>query len=108
MKRAVAAFAVVALIAGAAAYWLAENLDGLVKEAIVSQGSAMTQAKVSVGAVRIAPADGRGTIDDLVIGNPAGFKTAHALRVARIELDIDLGSLAGDAVVIRRIAVQSP
>ena len=30
--------------------------------------------------VSIAPADGKGTISNLLVGNPAGFKTAHAIK----------------------------
>ena len=69
MKKLVTALVVLAAIAGAAVFWLSGNLDGLIKNAITSYGSAMTQATVSVGAVRIAPADGKGTISDLLIGN---------------------------------------
>jgi hypothetical protein len=108
MKRLAAAAFVLAAIAGAILYWLSGNLDGLIKSAVAGYGSAMTQATVSVGAVRIAPADGKGTISELVIGNPAGFKTTHALKVGRIDVEVDLGSMAKDVVLIRRIAVHGP
>ena len=90
MKKAAAAlFAVIAVI-GAAAFWLSGNLDGLIRNAIADYGSAMTQAKVSVDAVKIAPVDGKGTLADIFIGNPAGFRTAHAMKVGRIDVDIDI------------------
>ena len=108
MKKLAAALLVLAAVIGGALFWLSGNLDGLVKSAIENYGSAMTQAKVSVGAVTIAPADGKGTISNLLIGHPAGFKSAYALKVARIDVDIDLASLAEDAMVIRRIAVLAP
>lgn len=106
-KLAAALLALVAVIA-AAVFWLSGNIDGLVKDAMASYGSAMTQAKVSVGAVNIAAADGRGAISDLVIGNPAGFKTSHALKVDQIEVEIDIASLAKDVITIRRIAIKAP
>ena len=108
MKKLVTALVVLAAIAGAAVFWLSGNLDGLIKNAITSYGSAMTQATVSVGAVRIAPADGKGTISDLLIGNPQGFKTAHALKVGRIDVEIDIGSVPKEVIVVRRIAIQGP
>jgi len=108
MKKIAAVLLVVVAIVGAALFWLSGNIDGLIKDAVAHYGSAMTQAKVSVGAVKIEPASGKGTISDLQVGNPAGFKTAHALKVGQIEVDIDIASVAKDVVVIRRIAINAP
>jgi hypothetical protein len=108
MKKIAAVLLVLVAIVGGALFWLSGNIDGLIKDAIENYGGAMTQAKVSVGAVKIAPADGKGTISSLAIGNPAGFKTAHALKVARIDIDIDIASVTRDVIVIRHIAVTAP
>ena len=108
MKKLVPIVLVLAAIIGGALFWLSGNIDGLVKDAIENYGSAMAKAKVRVGAVKIEPADGRGSISNLSIANPAGFKTAHALKAAKIEVEIDLASLAKDVIVIRRIAVVAP
>ena len=74
MKKLVAVLLVLTAIMGASMCWLLGNIDVMIKVAITDYGGAMTQAKVGVGAVKIAPADGKGTITNLVIGNPAGFK----------------------------------
>ena len=108
MKKLAAALLVLVAIVGAVVFWLSGNIDGLIKNAIASYGSAMTQAKVSVDAVKIAPVDGKGTLSNLVIGNPAGFKTAHAIKVGRIDVDIDIASVTKDVIVIRRIAIIAP
>jgi hypothetical protein len=108
MKKLVAVLLVLAALVGAALFWLSGNIDGLIKDAVANYGSAMTQAKVSVDAVKIAPADGKGTISNLVIGNPAGFKTAHAIKVGRIDVDIDIASVTRDVILIRRIAIIAP
>jgi hypothetical protein len=108
MKKVAAALIVLAAAIGGALYWLSGNIDGLVKEAVEGYGGAMTQAKVSVVAVKIAPADGKGTISGLSIGNPAGFKSGHALKVGRIDVDIDLASLARDVIVIRHVTIVAP
>lgn len=108
MKTIVAILLILAAIIGAAVFWLSGNIDGLVKDAIAHYGGAMTQAKVGVDAVSIAPADGKGTISNLLIGNPAGFKTSHAIKVGRIDVDIDIGSATKDVIVIRRIAINAP
>ncbi|MDP1733821.1 MAG: hypothetical protein Q8L44_05595 [Sulfuritalea sp.] len=108
MKIVAIVLLILAAIIGAAMFWLSGNIDVLVKYAVAEYGSAMTQAKVSVDAVKIAPADGKGTISNLVIGNPAGFKTAHAIKVGQIDVDIDIASVARDVIVIRRIAIIAP
>ena len=108
MKKLAAALLVVVAIIGGAVFWLSGNLDGLITSAIAKYGSAMTQAKVSVDEVKIAPIDGKGTLGNLVIGNPAGFRTPHAIKVGRIDVDIDIASVARDVIVIRRIAIIAP
>jgi hypothetical protein len=108
VKKTIAVLLVLVAIAGALLFWLSGNIDGLIKDAVAQHGSAMTQARVSVDAVRIEPASGKGTVSGLVIGNPAGFKTSHALKVGQIEVDIDLASVAKDPVLIRRIAIDAP
>lgn len=106
-KIGIALLVLVAVVAGAM-FWLRGNMDGLVKDAIEKYGSEMTKAKVSVAAVEIKPADGRGVIRGLTIGNPAGFKTDHALKVAEIEVAIDIASIAKDVVTIRKIGIAAP
>lgn len=59
MTKLIAVVLVLAAIAGAGVFWLSGNIDGLIKAAIASYGSAMTQAKVGVDAIRIVPADGK-------------------------------------------------
>lgn len=106
-KLGIAVLVVVAVIAGAL-YWLRGNLDGLVRQAIVDYGSAMTGARVEVAAVEISLADGRGVIRGLTIGNPPGFKTPHALKAGEVELVVEPASIAEAVVVIRKIAVMAP
>ena len=41
--------------------------------------------QISVDTVKIASANGKGTIGMLTIGNPPGFRTAHAFRAAAVK-----------------------
>jgi len=108
MKKLLAIALLLAAAIGGGLYWLSGNLDGLVKTAFADYGSAMTGAKVSVGTVRIAPTDGKGTIANLLIGNPPGFATPQLMKVGRIDVEVDLASVPKDVIVIRRIAVVAP
>jgi uncharacterized protein involved in outer membrane biogenesis len=108
-KLQIVLLAFILLIAAVVLYvWLANPLNGLVKVAIEKYGSEMTQAQVTVGNVDLSPADGRGTLSALALGNPKGFKTPHALKAGRIELALDPASLTGDVVLIHKIHLDAP
>jgi len=102
-----AALLVVLLFAGGA-WWLHGNLDSIVKRAIAHYGSQMTQARVAVDGVEIRSADGSGVIRGLVVGNPAGFRTAHALKVGVIDVAVDMRTLADPVIVVKRIVIEAP
>jgi len=108
MKKLLIVLLILATLFGAAWYWLAGNMDGLIKDTIQSYGSSVTRAKVSVGSVNLSPTDGRGSISRLTIGNPPGFKTDHALKVAKIEIEVDLSTVTQDVVVLRNITLVEP
>ncbi|WP_280150995.1 hypothetical protein [Piscinibacter sp. XHJ-5] len=96
------------LLFGGIGWWLHGNLDAIVKRAIGHYGSQMTQARVSVDEVQIRSTDGAGVIRGLVVGNPAGFRTPHALKVGIIDVAVDIRTLADPVVVIKRIVIESP
>lgn len=91
-----------------AAFWLHGNLDGMLRDAIAKYGSDMTQAKVSVGRVKINATNGEGVIADLSIGNPKGFKTSHAFKAKELSVVVDPASLAQDVVMVKKIAIIAP
>lgn len=100
--------ALLLLAVGVGVFWLRGNLDSLVAQAIRDYGSAMTQARVDVAKVSIQSTDGHGTLQDLFIGNPPGFKTPYALTAQRVELEVDITTLASDIVVLRKVAILAP
>ena len=108
MKKLALGLLVVVVAVAGALYWLRGNMDGLIKDAIEKYGSEMTKATVRVAAVEIKPADGRGIIRGLSVGNPAGFKTDHALKVGEIEVAIDIASIAKEVVTVKKIGVNAP
>ncbi len=98
---------VVVLLAGAA-WWLHGSLDHIVRRAIGHYGSQMTGSRVSVDSVELRTTDGRGVIRGLIVGNPAGFRASHAIKVGVIDLAIDVRTLADPVVVIKRLAIEAP
>lgn len=109
MKKIPIAVLALLVVAAAMLYLgLANPLNALAKTAIEKYGSEMTQAPVTLGRVELSPTDGKGELSDLVLGNPKGFKTPHALKAGRIELALEPASLAGDVLRIRGIHVDAP
>ena len=100
---AVGGVALVAVIAGVA--WLAFSLDSLVKSAIERYGPEITGVSVNVGSVSLSPRDGRGSIKNLRLGNPRGYKTARALVLGEISIALDPMTLGSDVIRIREIVV---
>ena len=108
MKKAGIALALLILLLGGALFWLHHNLNHLVKNAIETYGSQMTEAKVTVSSVAITTTTGTGIIRGLVVGNPKGFKTPYALKVGQVEVEIDLSTLTHPAILIKKIMIDAP
>lgn len=105
MKALIMFVVVLGLIAaGAMSFWLGRG----VKIAVERYGPAIVGAPVTVGAVILAPWSGQGSISNLVIGNPPGFKGAHALSVGSVEVKIKLASLVTDTIVVESVVVREP
>jgi len=108
MKKAGIAIGIFLVVLAGALFWLANNMDSLVKNAIEKYGSEMTGVKVQVASVEIKAKEGTGILRGLVVGNPSGFKTPYAFKVGRIKLDLAISSLAKPVVIIKKIAISSP
>ena len=108
MKKALSLVLLLAMLTALGLFWLRSNIDGMVQSAIVKYGSAMTGAQVKLDKVQIKATDGKGTLQGLLISNPAGFKTKHLFKPELIELEVDVSTLSQDVIVIKKIAVIAP
>ena len=109
MKKLLLGIAVLVLlgIAGSV-WWLYSSLDSQVASAIRTYGPEITGVPVTLSSVNIVLADGTATLRGLVVGNPRGFKTAHALSLGEISMTLDLGSLTTDVILIKEISIIKP
>ena len=90
------------------AWWVYHSRDALLASAIRTYGPEITGVSVKLGSVHLEPTEGRAILSGLELGNPPGFKTAHALRLDRVELRLDIASLTGDVVQIQEISIRQP
>jgi hypothetical protein len=91
-----------------AAIALVMRLDGLITKAVNTYGPEITGTEVRVDDVRVSFLSGKAAITNFVMGNPKGFRSAHAMKAASITVDLELGSLLGDTMVVKRIEVIRP
>jgi uncharacterized protein involved in outer membrane biogenesis len=61
-----------------------------------------------VGGVSISPRDGRGSLKDVEIGNPAGFSAPRAARLGEIAVALDPATVRAPIVIVHQITIESP
>lgn len=99
---------VVLLVIVGALWWIYHSLDWLVASAIRTFGPEITGVSVRLAGADVAPVDGRAALRGLVVGNPEGFQSEHALSLGEISMTLDIGSLTRDVIVIKNISIKSP
>jgi hypothetical protein len=100
----VAVFVLLVLVVGAFVY-VGYNTNSIVKRAIEAIGTQYLGAPVRVKQVEITLQDGRGTLTDLEIGNPAGYDGAYALRIATVAIELDVAHSTTELVVLKRVTI---
>ncbi len=109
MKRAliIGGVVIVVIVIGVV-YFLYTSLDSIVEAAIEKYGSQYTGTAVGVDGVDLDLTSGKGAINGFSVANPAGFATADAIKVGRIAIVVDIGSVTGDPIIIKEIRIDKP
>ena len=109
MKKIILSLFLIVIVAIAAGiYYVMTNLDALVKDAIETHGSKVTQTAVRVDRVKINLADGAAGVSGLSIANPPGYDSPKAFSMGEIRGGIDLKSLQEEPYIINEITVLAP
>lgn len=108
MKKLIGVVVVLLIAAGVGFFVLNNPLGRVIKLAINKLGPEMLQADVRVSGVNISTSDGQGRLSGLRIGNPAGFKTDHAIKADIIEIVIEPTSVAKNVIVIHKVLIDAP
>lgn len=101
-------FLLILLAAGITSFVLVRNLDRLAAEAIEQAGDELLAAGVSLDSAKVGILDGTLKLSGFVISNPEGYSSEPVLSVGTIVLDVDLGSLDGQVIVVQRIEILDP
>lgn len=83
-------------------------LDGAIKKGVETVGPQIAKVDIKLDGVNLSLLSGSGKIKGLVVGNPEGYKTPHAISVGSASLALSPGSVFSDKVVIKSIRVEAP
>ena len=89
-------------------YWFYGNVDRIAREVMISYGSEMTGAKVSIGNVNIDMVNGKCVIKNFVLANPKGFESAYAIKIDKLSLELVPSTLVGSVIMIKKIEIVAP
>ena len=84
------------------------SLDDIVKKGVETVGPKITQTPVTLGAVHLSLFVGSASVKELVLGNPAGYKSSFAISVGTADVGVNPLSIASDKIVIRSVHVEAP
>jgi uncharacterized protein involved in outer membrane biogenesis len=83
-------------------------LDSAIKKGVETYGPQFTKVDVKLDGVSLSLLSGAGSIKGLVVGNPEGYKSPHAISVGLASLSLSPGSLFSDKIVIKSVRVEAP
>jgi hypothetical protein len=83
-------------------------LDSIIKKGVETVGPMVTQVPVKLGGASVSLLSGKGGLKGLFVGNPPGFATPSAIKVARINIAVKLKSVFSGKVIVQSVSVQDP
>jgi len=103
MKKIFIALLILIVIIGVALFVFAGKLDGIVKEAIETEGSAALGSPVRVGSVVTNLKEGSALLTNFSIANPAGYTAKNAIEVTSFSAKVDYSNQ-----LIEKIEINKP
>ena len=83
-------------------------LGNIIKAGMETVGPKITQTPWQVDSVSVSLLGGSAAVKGLVLGNPAGYKSAQAIRVGQAAVSVVPGSLLANKIAIRSVTVNAP
>ncbi|TVP80274.1 MAG: hypothetical protein EA353_04255 [Puniceicoccaceae bacterium] len=79
-----------------------------IKSGVETFGPRVTQTPVTLGEANLSIFSGSGSLTDLLVGNPEGFKSQNIFALGQIDLKVDTSTVFSDRIVIDHILIQRP
>lgn len=109
IKKIILFLVALTLIAAAAAFFFGSSiLSKGIKTAVEKFGPEVTQTAVRLDEVDLSILSGNVTLSRLYVGNPDGYKSEHIFALGQIDVDIDVGSVLSDKIIVNKIYISQP
>jgi hypothetical protein len=108
MKKALVIGGVVVALLAVTGFVIAMFLGNIVAAGVNSFGPKITQTRVSLASASVSPLSGRTTLNEFVVGNPAGWSDANLCSFGRVHLELSPFSILDDHVEIQTVEIDAP
>jgi len=98
----------VVIVALGAFLYLYMNFNSLIKQGVEEYAPQYTQTNVTLGGASILFLSGSGSLSNLVVANPKGYKAAEALSLGALDIKLDIETINSDVIVINSIDIVAP
>jgi hypothetical protein len=107
-KKILIALGLVLVLAVVAVVITVLFLGNIIKAGMETVGPKITQTPWQVDSVSVSLLGGSAAVKGLVLGNPAGYKSAQAISVGTAAVSVAPGSLLANKIVVRSVTVDAP
>lgn len=107
VKVGLAVVVLIAIFVAISVFYVANNLNGLVKQAVEQVGSDTLKTAVTLDAVDINLTEARATLSGLRIANPEPFAQPFIFEMGDITVDLELQALAEKLVDIKEVRIDA-
>ena len=108
MKTVLKAGVVAVLLIVVVLVMIGAYFNSAIKAGVEAVGPKITGTTMKLDAVDLSPFSGRGRLKGLVVGNPHGFHTENAFKLADAKVNFDLKSALSDKLIIEEILIDGP
>ncbi len=105
MKKIFIGIAVIFVIIIGVLVYGASQSGSIIQEAVLEYAPPATGADVTLDKVNVSILGGNAGLSGLTVGNPKGFKSDYAFKVADVGVKIDMASLASDIIRIEEVRI---
>jgi uncharacterized protein involved in outer membrane biogenesis len=108
MKKLVSIFAVLVVVGVVLLFVSSKIIGSGIKAGVETFGPEVTQTTITLESVELSAFSGAGSLKGLVVGNPEGFNTPHAIKLDGFSMKLQPMSVLSDKIVINEIIIDGP
>ena len=108
MKKLVSIFALLLVVVIVLLFVSSKIIGSGIKAGVETFGPEVTQTTINLDSVELSAFSGAGSIKGLVVGNPEGFNTPHAIKLDGFSMKLQPMSVLSDKIVINEIIIDAP